>query len=237
LFKRTIPHFDRITKKEQHVIPDVSTSVNQSNENEPKHYLSEQFAQELCTNLAQQSWSQHTLFLPHELMQALASECRQLHQSEQLKQAQVGRGEKQSQQSSIRSDKIAWIEPGQSPACDQYLELMDELRKLLNQNLYLGLEEFETHFAFYTPGAYYGKHLDRFHDDDARTVSAVIYLNEDWQEEYGGALRLHLPENTKHDISPIAGSLALFLSAEILHEVLPATRDRMSLTGWFRRRK
>jgi SM-20-related protein len=28
-----------------------------------------------------------------------------------------------------------------------------------------------------------------------------------------------------------------FLSERIEHEVLPATRERLSITGWFRRRK
>jgi SM-20-related protein len=37
-------------------------------------------------------------------------------------------------------------------------------------------------------------------------------------------------------VLPQAGSLLLFLSADMPHEVLPASRDRLSLTGWFRRR-
>jgi SM-20-related protein len=28
----------------------------------------------------------------------------------------------------------------------------------------------------------------------------------------------------------------VFLSADLPHEVLPASRERLSLTGWFRRR-
>ncbi len=35
---------------------------------------------------------------------------------------------------------------------------------------------------------------------------------------------------------PIGGCLVVFLPGDIPHEVLPATRDRLSLTGWFRRR-
>jgi SM-20-related protein len=38
------------------------------------------------------------------------------------------------------------------------------------------------------------------------------------------------------DISPVGSRTVVFLSADMLHEVLPATRDRLSLTGWFRRR-
>jgi Rps23 Pro-64 3,4-dihydroxylase Tpa1-like proline 4-hydroxylase len=39
------------------------------------------------------------------------------------------------------------------------------------------------------------------------------------------------------DILPMAGRLVLFLSGEFWHEVRPAKRPRMSLTGWFRTRE
>jgi SM-20-related protein len=38
------------------------------------------------------------------------------------------------------------------------------------------------------------------------------------------------------DVLPVAGTLVCFLSDRFEHEVLPATRERLSLTGWFRRR-
>lgn len=148
----------------------------------------------------------------------------------------MGRGGAQQVQEGIRGDRIQWLEPGQSEACDRYLGLMDELRQALNQAFYLGLEDFECHFACYAPGAFYQRHLDRFRDDDRRTVSAVFYLNDDWRPEQGGALRLHLADGRAHDVLPQAGTLALFMSAEMPHEVLAATRERLSLTGWFRRR-
>jgi SM-20-related protein len=112
---------------------------------------------------------------------------------------------------------------------------MEQVRVLMNENLYLGLEDYESHFSFYTPGASYQQHRDRFNDNDARTISVVIYLNEDWQTEQGGALRLHPQGVATQDVLPMASRMMVFLSAEMLHEVLPATRDRMSLTGWFRR--
>ena len=37
----------------------------------------------------------------------------------------------------IRSDHIQWLEPGQSPVCDDYLEVMDGLRQQLNRELFL----------------------------------------------------------------------------------------------------
>ena len=136
----------------------------------------------------------------------------------------------------IRGDRIQWLEPGQAEPCDRYLGLMDELRVALNRALFLGLEDFECHFALYPPGAFYQKHLDRFRDDDRRCVSAVLYLNDDWLPEHAGELRLYFADGSHDDVPPLGGSLVLFLSGEFPHEVLPAHRERLSLTGWFRRR-
>lgn len=113
---------------------------------------------------------------------------------------------------------------------------MDGLRQAINQGLFLGLEDFECHFALYPPGAFYKRHLDRFRDDDRRMVSAVLYLNEGWQPEDGGQLRMFLDGDREHDVQPRAGTLVVFLSGDVPHEVLPAGRERLSLTGWFRRR-
>ena len=35
---------------------------------------------------------------------------------------------------------------------------------------------------------------------------------------------------------PAAGTLVVFMSGDFPHEVLPASRERLSLTGWYRRR-
>ncbi|MDQ6997923.1 MAG: 2OG-Fe(II) oxygenase [Mariprofundus sp.] len=35
-------------------------------------------------------------------------------------------------------------------------------------------------------------------------------------------------------VMPQAGRLVTFISEQFPHEVLPASRDRLSLTGWFR---
>ena len=84
--------------------------------------------------------------------------------------------------------------------------------------------------------AAYARHLDRFRDNDARVLSSVLYLNADWQADDGGALRLHLSDGPL-DVTPTGGTLALFLSADVEHEVLPARRERLSVAGWFRRRE
>lgn len=190
----------------------------------------------IVDDLAEQGWSWRPLFAPPALTLELADECRKRAAQGALAPAGIGRGSALAVREGIRGDRIEWIEPGQSAACDRYLGLLDGLRQALNQGLYLGLEDYESHFALYPPGAFYRKHVDRFRDDDRRAVSAVLYLNPDWQPEQGGALRLYLSNGETRDLAPQAGGLVVFLAAEMPHEVLPASRERLSLTGWFRRR-
>ncbi len=191
---------------------------------------------QIIDDLAARGWSRLDNVLPASLTHELAEECRKRARAGALNPAGVGRGQGLAVREGIRGDSIQWLEHGQSAPSDGYLQAMDELRSALNQAFYLGLEDFECHFACYPPGAFYQKHLDRFRDDDRRTVTAVYYLNEAWQTEHGGALRLYLADDTELDVLPSAGTLVLFISAELPHEVLPATRERLSLTGWFRRR-
>ncbi len=191
---------------------------------------------QIVDDLAEQGWSLQPAFISQALTQELAEECRKRAAAGALAPAGIGRGGALQVREGVRGDHIQWLEPGQAKACDQYLQRLDALRLALNQALYLGLEDFEGHFALYPPGAFYQKHVDRFRDDDRRTVSAVFYLNQDWQAEQGGALRLYLDDGSRRDVLPQAGTLLLFLSANLPHEVLPATRERLSLTGWFRRR-
>ena len=190
----------------------------------------------IIDDLAEQGWSLQTHFIAPTLTLELAEECRKRAAAGLLVQAGVGRSALAVISEGLRGDHIQWLDAGQNAACDQYLAVMDAVRQALNQALYLGLEDFESHFALYPPGAYYKKHLDRFRDDDRRAVSVVFYLNEDWRAEEGGALRLHLADGSCRDVLPQAGSLLVFLSADMPHEVLPATRERLSLTGWLRRR-
>lgn len=191
---------------------------------------------QIADDLVKRGWSQQDAFLPPELAQELANECRARAAQGALTPAGIGHGAALEVQEQIRGDRIQWLEASQSPACYQYLQIMETLREQLNRTLYLGLDEYECHFALYPPGAFYQKHLDCFHDDDSRTVSVIVYLNEDWLPEYGGALRLYPEQQPEQEIAPLSNRLALFLSAGMLHEVLPTHRERLSLTGWFKRR-
>ena len=191
---------------------------------------------QLLDDLAEQGWAIATNALPVDLTLELAQECRSRANQGALQPAGVGRGSAHGVQEGVRGDHIQWLESGQCVAGDRYLGMLEDLRGQLNQALYLGLEDYEGHFALYPPGTFYQKHLDRFRDDDRRAVSAVFYLNSDWLPEHGGALRLYLADGRELDVLPEAGTLVVFLSAGLPHEVLPATRERLSLTGWLRRR-
>lgn len=179
-------------------------------------------------------------FWPDELTAEMVTACHALRAAGDFRPATVGRGAGQAQRVEIRSDWIHWLDHADAPpALTAYLDALEAYRHEVNQHLYLGLFDFEGHAALYPPGAHYGRHLDRFRDDDARTLTTILYLNDDWEEEDGGYLRFY-PEGDNPDISidvaPRRGTFVSFLAADYWHEVLPAQRDRLALTGWFRRR-
>lgn len=179
-------------------------------------------------------------FLPPEIIVALGNDAKKLQGIGEMRRAGTGHNDAAAKDDSIRGDFIHWLdETTISPAQKQYLQRMEELRISLNQSFYLGLFELESHFAIYPPGAVYKKHLDQFQDNSHRQVSCVLYLNQHWQHEDGGQLRLYLDgENPTpyFDTEPIGGTMIAFMSGRFWHEVLPAKRERMSLTGWFRTR-
>ena len=76
----------------------------------------------------------------------------------------------------------------------------------------------------------------RCQGSDLRAISAALYLNDQWLPEDGGQLRIYLGGGRSEDVLPQGGRLVAFLSDRFEHEVLPARRERMSFTGWFRRR-
>lgn len=151
------------------------------------------------------------------------------------KQAGVGSGEARLDKA-IRGDEIRWLDF--QPSAQRELAVkLQEIKERLNQELFLGLWDWEAHFSRYLEGTAYHRHVDRFRDDDRRTVSFVLYLNSGWSEADGGRLLLY-PNDPVSPIAiiPQAGTLVLFLSDEIPHEVELARRERWSISGWFRRR-
>jgi SM-20-related protein len=178
-------------------------------------------------------------FLPPALIQTLAAEACARYAAGAYHAAAIGHAGGTHARRDIRSDAICWIEAPYSDAVRAYLDAMETLRTALNRELYLGLLDLECHFAVYEPGTFYQRHLDRFAADSRRTVSVVLYLNEGWRDADGGQLRIYhgdAADAAYEEIWPVGGTLVCFLSDRVYHEVLPATRQRLSLTGWLRRR-
>ena len=64
----------------------------------------------------------------------------------------------------------------------------------------------------------------------------VVYLNPNWGADDGGELVLYQNDADTEGlkVTPLMGTVVLFLSEEFPHEVLPAQRDRYSIAGWYR---
>jgi SM-20-related protein len=191
----------------------------------------------VCAAIADEGLCVVPDFLSECAIAALAADARRRDDAGLLRAAGVGRGAQRIERMQTRGDRIAWIDDADpTPAWQDARAALESLRCALNASLFMGLVDFEAHYALYPAGAIYARHRDRFRDDDARVISCVLYLNECWQPGDGGALRIHLAGGAWRDVLPVAGTLVVFLSEAFVHEVLPAKRDRVALTGWFRRR-
>ncbi|KUJ72301.1 2OG-Fe(II) oxygenase [Thiomicrospira sp. WB1] len=200
--------------------------------------------------LASQGWYEWPQALSAKLCQQLLAESQSYAQTDQLTPAGIGRGTVHQRNADIRRDKIRWLD-GQSLAQTQFLAQMAQIQTQLNQAFYLGLFEYEAHFARYEQGDFYKKHLDSFKGRANRMVTTVIYLNPDWQAEWGGELVIwprvsdltdaanEPPASARLDqplarILPEMGKMVVFLSEDFPHEVLPTQQPRVSIAGWFR---
>ncbi len=189
--------------------------------------------------IAEKGWFVEPGFLTGDEARALVVECREAWEVGAFRQAGVGRGTGLSIREDIRRDHVMWIEPDVITAAQAaWLKRLEELRLALNQSLFLGLFGYEGHFAVYPPGAFYKAHLDRHRQTQDRLVTVILYLNEHWQPGDGGELRLWTTPGEKDGpfeiIEPRFGTLVAFLAGDHWHEVLPAHRERLSVTGWFR---
>jgi SM-20-related protein len=149
-----------------------------------------------------------------------------------FKKAGIGKSQEKQINESIRGDYIQWIDHAKTaPEIRLYLQRLSQLMIFVNQSLFLSLKDFEVHMTIYPTGSFYKRHLDQFKKEDHRKLSVICYLNENWMEDEGGQLRVYFPTGMK-DFFPVGGRLVCFRSDLLEHEVLPATRNRLSLTGW-----
>lgn len=149
--------------------------------------------------------------------------------------AKIGRNESKILNQEIRSDEIFWIENWQeNDVLRDYNELLCEIMTYIKMTFFLPLKRFESHFACYPKGSFYKKHLDRHKDSPHRQITIVLYLN-DLEIADGGELVLYPDQDSQGiKINPKEGRLAIFITDNMIHEVLPTAKERYSITTWMR---
>lgn len=189
----------------------------------------------LAEGLIERGWWVDPNGLDEGLLADLQAELQTMLDADELERAGVGRELDYQLAASIRRDSIVWLNR-QRPVQARFLDVMEALRLRLNRSLFLGLFEFEGHFAHYPEGGFYKRHYDSFRGAANRLVSVVVYLNDGWQPGDGGELAIYRDNAAEPEavIAPIGGTLVVFLSEEVPHEVLPTQRPRGSIAGWFR---
>ena len=119
-------------------------------------------------------------------------------------------------------------------------ERLDMVRQELEEAMGTQLlPEMEIHYVRYLGGGFYERHLDDYRDSSDRSsrraVSFICYLNEPsepWAASDGGMLRAWV-DDAELEILPEAGSLVLFDSCVVEHEVATTHRERRCLIGWW----
>ena len=175
---------------------------------------------------------------PNALPSGLTQEiCEQLYglDHDEFSSAGIGRQNRHMKNEFVRTDRICWF-TGETETGRRWLDWADRLQTYLNRRLFMGLFSFESHLAHYGVGDFYKRHYDAFQNQRNRVLSMVVYLNPSWGPKDGGELVLYR-DDTDHEgikVTPLMGTVVLFLSEEFPHEVLPARRDRYSIAGWYR---
>lgn len=152
--------------------------------------------------------------------------------------ARVGDSTNKQRMENIRGDFTLWIDPLNPPEeFGLLVSVLDSIKEKVNERFFLGLKQYESHLAYYPPGTFYKKHLDRHEKESTRRLTFIFYLNSEWKDEYGGELVLY---DKKGEILetffPLPGSMITFISDEFPHEVKAAVRERRSFTGWMHTR-
>ncbi|WP_338364395.1 2OG-Fe(II) oxygenase [uncultured Pseudoalteromonas sp.] len=169
--------------------------------------------------------------LNNELINDLITDCHRT--ALYFSAAKIGRLNDLQIDQTIRKDKTFWLD-GSSQAQLTYQAIMESIKTTLNRQFFTGLFDYECHYAKYTQGDFYKKHLDAFKGRSNRVFTTVLYLNS---PKRGGELVIYKPKSKQIEvvIKPVAGTLVMFESERFAHEVLPAIDERFSIAGWFRK--
>ncbi|WP_430009004.1 2OG-Fe(II) oxygenase [Methylophaga lonarensis] len=190
----------------------------------------------IANDLFEQGYSIVPDAFSHALTHDLYRRVARLDEHNDLQLAGVGRETDFQINTAIRGDETRWLSDTHKVDA-AYLQQMADFRLAINRRLFLGLFDYEAHYAHYAPSAFYKRHMDAFKGGDSRRVlTTVLYLNQDWQAADGGQLVIYDKDSDQviSTVMPEMGTLVVFLSEDFPHEVLACKRDRYSIAGWFR---
>ncbi|CAI5719022.1 unnamed protein product [Peronospora destructor] len=200
-------------------------------------------------------------FLGRQNALAVRNALNELAQRQTFNEAKVGAGGKLHSDRAMRGDKILWIQTprdldhstgDKSTSFGAILHLQRQVESLV-----YGLKKVSSELdlrnvvstqlaMFPGNGARFVKHFDTYsnvqrdecsviRDGLVRLITCVYYLNDQWEPEHGGHLRIHLKESKllpacQWDVPPKLDTLMVFRSLDVEHEVLPMYCERKALT-------
>mmetsp|Transcript_30563 Transcript_30563/g.91650 ORF Transcript_30563/g.91650 Transcript_30563/m.91650 type:complete len:234 (-) Transcript_30563:259-960(-) len=159
----------------------------------------------------------------------------------------------QSSQVASRSDEIVWLNDIQDTACMASLRALqravDRLVRRCEPWLGVSLIPGERQCApivignrsdamvaiYHAYGPGYGANVngpdgDGCGSDDGRLLTVLIHLNDALR---GGRFVFHEKYGSIVDVPPAAGTLFLFRSDTVIHEVCPSLVRRRAMTAWY----
>lgn len=173
-------------------------------------------------------------FLSESLASHLKENLLHLHSEKKLLLAGTGNGNQLNHDASIRSDKIYWLDRKHNDEYENsFFDVIDAFVSYLNSTCYVGITDYEFHYAIYEAGTFYKKHLDQFKNNTSRAYSMIMYLNVNWIEKDGGQLKIYHPSRVQ-TIAPENRKCVFFKSNALEHEVLLSHAPRLSITGWLK---
>ncbi|XP_039757967.1 egl nine homolog 1 [Pararge aegeria] len=184
-------------------------------------------------------------FLGKERGLLVLNEVLEMHRSGIFTAGQLVSNPGSTEAQTIRSDRITWID-GKEPHCYHIGQLISQVdniilkaNKMVNNGKmgnYIINGRTKAMVACYPgSGSHYVKHVDN-PNKDGRCITAIYYLNLDWDVKLCGGLLRVFPEGTNQvaDIAPIFDRMLFFWSdRRNPHEVQPAYATRYAITLWY----
>ena len=195
-------------------------------------------------------------FAPASTVSALNKDIASLHTDGRFAVAGVGEASTNRVDNTVRICEQCFVYPrgkqrgfGDAGSREQLYGIVEGLREELHADGGIPLDGLLTEglLAYYPNGGYYKRHVDAAPGtaSELRAWSYLLYLNDGWQEADGGKLRIFTDGGGEEappgapasfvDVSPRAGTLVLFDSSRVPHEVLETSSPRRALVGWYSR--